>query len=151
VPHLLDKPAVAAIALLLCACDEPSSPPISDPVPPITATSDPDEPPVPASTTETPVEPEPTPPPEPVGGPHCDQPATDKSARMCIDYSEHTGSVPPRCFAGVSLSDGPCPSEGVIGKCKLPSTGVTLVYYEGRTTEAAVKDCETIDGMFAPG
>jgi len=150
VPDLLSKHTVAALALLVCACDERSSPPIADPVPPISASSDADEPPIPTSTTETPVEPEPTPPPEPVGGPHCDQGATDKSERVCIDYGEHTGPVPPRCFAGVSLTDGSCPTEAVIGKCKLPSTGVTLVYYEGRTVEAATRDCDTIDGVFAP-
>jgi hypothetical protein len=147
---MLSKRAVAALALLLCACDEPSSPPIANSLPPSNALPDVTE--VSASTATTAStaesEPEPEPPPAPVGGPHCDQPADDDSDRVCIDYGEHSGSVAPRCFAGASLSEGSCPIEGVIGKCKLPATGVTLVYYEGRSVESAMQVCDTIDGIF---
>jgi hypothetical protein len=145
VPPRLSKHIVGVLAVLLCACDEPSSPPIADPVQPINTTTDVADP-TPSATSTT--EPEPEPPPTPAGGPHCDQVAGDKTERVCIDYGEHTGPVAPRCFAGVSLAEGPCPSEGRIGECKLPATGVTLVYYEGQTVEAATQVCDTIDGVF---
>jgi hypothetical protein len=127
------------------ACDETSRPPASDQpqvIEPSPETSAPSPEPEPVPSEPTPVEPTP-----PSGGPHCDQRAASGEAK-CIDYTEHTGRAAPRCFADVALAEGPCPSEGVIGKCKLPSTGVTLVYYEGTTVEAAKQTCATIDGVF---
>jgi hypothetical protein len=134
--------------LLVGACDESSRPPASEPPPPIesppeTSTPEPVEP------DQVPVEPEPVEPAPPSGGPHCDQRQAAGGEAKCIDYTEHTGAVAPRCFADVPLGEGPCPSEGVVGTCKLPSTGVTLVYYEGISADAAKQICKTIDGAFA--
>lgn len=143
------RPALVVLALLACACDESSRPPNIEPAPSESpsetseATSEPESG-VPPS---EPALAEPTPPPPPVGGPHCDQ--REGADAKCIDYTEHTGVGTPRCFADVPLGQGPCPSVGVIATCKLPATGVTLVYYEGTSVDAATQICATIDGTFA--
>jgi hypothetical protein len=138
----------AVLGLLLGGgCDESSRPPASEPPPPIeTGTPEPAEGDPVAEA--VPSEPEPVEPAPPSGGPHCDQRRAGGGEAKCIDYTEHTGSIAPRCFADVPLGEGPCPSEGVVGKCKLPSTGVTLVYYQGTTADAAKQICKTIDGVF---
>jgi hypothetical protein len=141
------KLALALLVLLACACDESSHPPASEPPPAIESqpeTTTPEPEPSPQPSEPAPVEPAP-----PTGGPHCDQREVAGSEAKCIDYTEHTGPVAPRCFADVPLGEGACPSEGVIGKCKLPSTGVTLVYYQGTAADAAKQTCATIDGVFA--
>jgi hypothetical protein len=139
----------AVLGLLLGgACDESSRPPASEPPPQIESQP---ETGTPEGVEPGPSEPEPVEPVEPAppsGGPHCDQRQATGGEAKCIDYTEHTGAVAPRCFADVPLGEGPCPSEGVVGKCKLPSTGVTLVYYEGTTADAAKQICKTIDGAF---
>jgi hypothetical protein len=150
--HRLALAPIAVLGLLLGgACDESSRPPASEPSPiesqPETGT------PEPAESTSGPSSVEPVGPVEPVepappsGGPHCDQRQASGGESKCIDYTEHIGPVAPRCFADVPLGEGPCPSEGVVGKCKLRSTGVTLVYYEG-SADAAKQICKTIDGAF---
>jgi hypothetical protein len=152
VPGQVIKLMLAVFALLACACDGSSRSPDSE--------SQPSEPLLEASaaTTEpepsvTPIEPEPVEPaqpPPPIGGPHCDQREVGDGEAKCIDYTEHSGVGTPRCFGDVPLGEGPCPSDGVIATCKLPATGVTLVYYEGTKVDAVKQVCSTIDGTFAP-
>jgi hypothetical protein len=40
-------------------------------------------------------------------------------------------------------------AKPAMATCKLPATGVTLVYYEGTKADAAKQICSTIDGAFA--
>jgi hypothetical protein len=146
-PKLVLAPFALLGLLLGGACDESSRPPAGEQPPAIepqheTGTPEPE----PAPSEPAPVEPTP-----PSGGPHCDQRQVADGEAKCIDYTEHTGPVAPRCFADDPLGEGPCPSEGVIGKCKLPATGVTLVYYAGTTADAAKQICATIDGVFTQG
>lgn len=149
-PGHAPKLVLAVFALLACACDESSRPPNIEPAPsesqPETseATGEPES----GAAPSEPALVEPTPPPPPVGGPHCDQREVGDGEAKCIDYSDHTGVGTPRCFADIPLGQGPCPSEGVIATCKLPATGVTLVYYEGTSVDAAKQICATIDGTF---
>jgi hypothetical protein len=151
VPVHAFRPALVVLALLACACDESSRPPDSESQPsdsqPETsgATSQPEASGSPSEAVPVaPVEPA-----MPIGGPHCDQREVAGSEAKCIDYSDYTGVGTPRCFADVPLGEGPCPSEGVIAECKLPATGVTLIYYEGTSVDAAKQICATIDGTFA--
>jgi hypothetical protein len=144
------QPALIVLALFACACDESNPPPPREPPPssvsqPETAPQD-SESSVPADADATV---EPAPPTPPSGGPHCDQRELGDGEPKCIDYSDHVGVGTPRCFANVALGEGRCPSEGVIAECKLPTTGVTLVYYEGTSVDAAKQICATIDGAFA--
>ncbi len=149
------KLVLAVFALLACGCDGSSRPPdnnASQPSEPLLETSGATTEPEPEPSV-TPSEPEPVEPVEPappVGGPHCDQREVGDAEAKCIDYSDHTGVGTPRCFADVPLGEGPCPMDGVIAKCKLPATGVTLVYYEGTKVDAAKQICATIDGTFVP-
>jgi hypothetical protein len=152
VPGTVIKPGfVIVFALLACACDESSRPPDNESPPSESqletsgATSEP-EPSVAPSEPEPAVPVEPAP---PVGGPHCDQREVGDGEAKCIDYSDHKGVGTPRCFVDIPLGEGPCPSAGVIAKCMLPATGVTLVYYEGTKADAAKQICATIDGAFA--
>lgn len=145
------KPALVVLALLACACDESSRPPANEPPPGESQpeTGDATSEPAPSVAPSEPAPVEPAEPPAPIGGPHCDQREVGDGEAKCIDYSDHTGVGTPRCFADVPLGEGPCPSAGVIAKCKLPATGVTLVYYEGTSVEAAKQICATIDGALA--
>jgi hypothetical protein len=144
--HVIE--VLAVFTLLACACDESSRPPNSEPTP---SESQPETSGAPSEVepSVSPSEPVPVEPAPPVGGPHCDQRAGGEDPAKCIDYSDHTGVGTPRCFADVPLGEGPCPSAGVIAKCKLLATGVTLVYYEGTSVDAAKLICATIDGAFA--
>lgn len=142
------KLLLAVFALLACACDESSRPPDSKQAP---IESQPETSGVAAEpeTSGAASEPVPVEPAAPIGGPHCDQREVAGAEPKCIDYSDHTGVGTPRCFADVPLGEGPCPSTGVIGKCKLSATGVTLIYYEGTSVDTAKQTCATIDGAFA--
>lgn len=146
------KLVLSVFALLACACDGSSRPPDSESQPSESQleTSGAASEPEPSVTPSEPEPVEPVEPAAPVGGPHCDQREVGDAQAKCIDYSDHTGVGTPRCFADVPLGEGPCPSDGVIAKCKLPATGVTLVYYEGTKIDAAKQICSTIDGTFAP-
>lgn len=133
----------ALVGLASFACDEPStSPPPTTTPPPSEAPSEDepveDEPAKPAEPAE------PAEPPPPVGGPHCDE---IELRQQCIDYGEHRGD-PPRCIGEVELAEGPCPSEGVVASCQLPTTGVIIRYYAD--AEAARATCKTIYGVFTP-
>jgi hypothetical protein len=154
VPVHAFQPALVVLVLLACACDESNPPPASEPPPASVSQPEthpaPSEPEASGSAGET-TPAEPIEPAAPVGGPHCDQREVGDGEHKCIDYSDHTGVGSPRCFADVPLGEGPCPSDGVIGKCKLPATGVTLVYYEPTSVDAAKQICATIDGRFDPG
>lgn len=143
-------PVIAVVSLISLACDEPSQPPVSDAKP--SATSSPaevaaDESEGEAATTSEapPSEAPPVEPPPPVGGPHCDQ---REAKQMCVDFTTHTGVTEVRCHEGAELREGACPSEAVIASCTLPSTGVTLRYYEGKSLDDARTACATIDGQF---
>jgi hypothetical protein len=152
VPVHAFRPALVVLALLACACDESNPPPPSEPPP--SSVSQPETQATPSESESSvaagetgPAEPsEPAP---PTGGPHCDQREVGDGEAKCIDYSDHTGVGTPRCFADVPLAEGACPSEGVIAECKLPATGVKLVYYKDTSVDAAKQVCATIDGAFA--
>ncbi|KIG13768.1 hypothetical protein DB30_07614 [Enhygromyxa salina] len=148
-------PLLCALVLLAgFACDEATSDPAATRQPSAPAVADPPQAEQPEPTPEPPVEvAEPTPPVVPEGGPRCDhrEHATKPGGeprRVCIDYTDHKGAIEPRCFEGVELSEEPCPREAVIASCKLPATGVAMVYYEGADMARAKRDCETIDGTF---
>ena len=98
---------------------------------------------------------EPEPPPPPAGGPRCDQRELvvdgGASRKLCVDYSDHRGTTAPRCFEGVELEEGPCPEAGVVARCELAATGVTMLHYEGVELDAVRRDCEAIRGDFQLG
>jgi hypothetical protein len=148
-------PLLCALVLLAgFACDEATSDPA--------ATQQPSAPPAVEPAADEPVTPtpepaaeiaEPAPPSEPEGGPRCDQrelvskPGAEPR-RTCIDYTKHKGEIEPRCFEGTELSEGPCPSDAVIGRCSLEATGVVMFYYEGASAARVKRDCETLEGAF---
>ena len=86
-------------------------------------------------------------PPEPAKppGPSCDQ----ASRSVCVDYGEGRGAAPPRCAEGVELAEFGCAREGVVARCTLPATGVTIFSYEGREADEIAAECDTIDGQLA--